>query len=63
MKKGDVVKIHDDEELYVILKGPYESHFAVSIALTEIRIVVDLYGVSGVKNKVILHDVKLVERC
>lgn len=64
MKKGDIVKIiGDDEQLYVIIKGPYECHFVVSVTLTDIRTVVDLYGVNGIKSKIAVYDIKLVERC
>jgi len=63
MKKGDIVRLKNlDDDLYVVVKGPYESSFAVSRHLTETRLVVDLYDSGGVWEKVPVFDLEVVSR-
>lgn len=63
MKKGDIVKLKNlNDDMYVVIKGPYESSFVVSKFLTETRLVVDLYDVDGVWEKVPVFELEIVSR-
>lgn len=63
MKKGDIVKLKNlNDDLYVVVKGPYESSFAVSTYLTETRLVVDVYDSDGVWEKVPIFELEVVSR-
>ena len=64
MKKGDIVRFSKQPEdgLYVIVKGPYETSLVMTKYLTEMRVVVDLYGEEGIVEKVPPMSLEIVAR-
>jgi len=65
MKAGDVVSLrgNDPNELYVILKGPYELITRLPFDITELNVAFDIYSPAGVRAGVKKNDLELVKRC
>jgi hypothetical protein len=64
MKKGDIVrlKLSDEDDSYVVVKGPYESSFVSKGFLTEMRIVVDVYHPDGHIERIPVDHLLIVAR-
>lgn len=64
MKKGDLVKYKGEEleDVYVIVRGPYESACTLRTGVTELSIVVDIYYAQGIVSKVSIDLLKVVGR-
>lgn len=65
MKAGDLVTLRGDDlnELYVILKGPYELIARLQFGITELSVAYDLYSPSCVKTGVKKDDIEIFKRC
>jgi hypothetical protein len=65
MKAGDLVAIRGDDpnELYVVLKGPYELITRLPFDITELHVAYDLYSSAGMKSGVKKDDIVIVKRC
>ena len=65
MKAGDLVAIRGDDpnELYVVLKGPYELITRLPFDITELHVAYDLYSSAGVRAGVRKNDLELIKRC
>jgi hypothetical protein len=65
MKPGDIVSLRDGDpnELYVVVKGPYELITRLPFDITELYTAYDLYSSSGIKTGVRKQDVEIVKRC
>ena len=64
MKKGDLVKYKGEEleDVYVIVKGPYESACTLHTGVIELSIVVDIYCARGIVSNVSIDLLKVVGR-
>ena len=66
MKAGDIVAIRGDDpnELYVVLKGPYEHSELSPFHVTELSVVYDVYSAGGgVFTAVKRELLEIVKRC
>ena len=65
MKAGDLVAVRggDPNELYVVLKGPYELITRLPFDITELHVAYDLYSSAGMKSGVKKDDIVIVKRC